>query len=137
MKPRKIIVLLLSGLIISLLPSILMAGFGDVVVKGNKKTSTQEDVKDVVFPHWIHRIRYKCKLCHEEIFEIEAGKNATTMKKIVGGESCGTCHNGEISWDVEKCELCHSQEPIDWNSNKESRWQSLQKTKWRELRSLK
>ena len=113
-----------------------MAGFGDIIVQSKTAVKNRSEVKDVVFPHWIHRIRYKCKVCHEKLFRIEAGMNPTDMKTIVEGKSCGSCHNGKISWTVEKCEQCHSLEPVDWNNSKESRWKSLQNSTWRELQSL-
>ena len=33
------------------------------------------------------------------------------MVKIIDGQFCGACHNGEIAWSVENCNLCHSAKP--------------------------
>ena len=33
------------------------------------------------------------------------------MLKIIDGEYCGACHNGDIAWSVENCNLCHSAKP--------------------------
>jgi hypothetical protein len=33
------------------------------------------------------------------------------MLKIINGEYCGACHNGQIAWSVENCDLCHSALP--------------------------
>jgi c(7)-type cytochrome triheme protein len=62
-----------------------------------------------VFPHWFHRIRYKCYACHPSIFEMKAGANAITMDAIREGKFCGTCHNGKIAWEVgfDTCSRCH------------------------------
>ncbi len=62
----------------------------------------------VVFPHWFHRIRFKCKVCHPAIFEMRAGSNDITMKKIVNKQFCGRCHNGTISWPPLYCDRCHA-----------------------------
>ena len=67
-----------------------------------------------VFPHWVHRIRYKCKACHMSIFEPRAGANEITMNKITAGESCGTCHNGKVAFAAGfgQCQRCHQAESI-------------------------
>ena len=30
------------------------------------------------------------------------------MLKIIDGQYCGACHNGEIAWSSENCNLCHT-----------------------------
>lgn len=62
-----------------------------------------------VFPHWIHRIRYKCYACHPRPFEMKAGANKITMDAIQEGKFCALCHNGKIAWPVsfETCNRCH------------------------------
>lgn len=80
--------------------------YGDVVLN---KRSEKEGVAPVVFPHWFHRIRFRCKVCHSELgFEMRAGANQVSMAEIVQGKFCGACHNGEIAWSTENCGLCHS-----------------------------
>lgn len=82
------------------------AEYGDVVINN---FSDKSGVRPVIFPHWFHRIRYSCKTCHSDIgFQMKAGANEINMLKIINGEYCGTCHNGQIAWSVENCELCHS-----------------------------
>ena len=59
-----------------------------------------------------HRIRFRCKVCHADLgFKFQAGGNEINMLKIIDGEYCGACHNGEIAWSVENCNLCHSGKP--------------------------
>ncbi len=85
------------------------AEYGDVVLN---KRSEKEGVAPVIFPHWFHRIRYRCKVCHAELgFEMRAGANQVLMADMVAGRFCGACHNGEIAWSTENCELCHSGRP--------------------------
>ena len=65
-----------------------------------------------IFPHWFHRIRFRCKICHSDLgFKFKAGGNDINMAKIINGEFCGACHNGEIAWSIENCEVCHSAKP--------------------------
>ena len=82
------------------------AEYGDVVINN---FSDKAGVRPVIFPHWFHRIRFSCKSCHSDIgFQMKAGSNKIDMLKIINGEYCGACHNGQIAWSVENCELCHS-----------------------------
>ncbi|MBL4614002.1 MAG: hypothetical protein JKY27_03910 [Magnetovibrio sp.] len=82
------------------------AEYGDVVINNY---SSEADMRPPVFPHWFHRIRFRCKVCHADLgFEFKAGGNDISMVKIFEGEYCGACHNGEIAWSVENCSLCHS-----------------------------
>jgi c(7)-type cytochrome triheme protein len=89
--------------------SLLHAEFGDVVINNY---SDDAGMRPVIFPHWFHRIRYRCKVCHGDLgFQFKAGGNEINMLKIIDGEYCGACHNGEIAWAVENCDVCHSAKP--------------------------
>ena len=83
-----------------------MGEYGDVVLN---KRAEKEGVKPVVFPHWFHRLRFTCDVCHNENgFKMRAGSNDITMADIVDGKYCGMCHNNEIAWSPEFCYRCHS-----------------------------
>lgn len=85
------------------------AEYGDVLMNNY---SDEAGMRPVVFPHWFHRIRFRCKVCHADLgFKFQAGGNEINMLKIIDGEYCGACHNGEIAWSVENCNLCHSGTP--------------------------
>jgi len=87
-------------------PTSAFAEYGDVVIN---KRAEKEGMRPVIFPHWFHRIRFRCKVCHNELgFKMRAGGNDITMGEITDGKYCGMCHNGEISWTIENCDLCHS-----------------------------
>lgn len=62
-----------------------------------------------VFPHWVHRIRYRCKACHMELFEPRQGANRITMQQIAAGAACGRCHNGAVAFaaTIGTCQRCH------------------------------
>lgn len=82
------------------------AEYGDVVINNY---SDGASMRPVVFPHWFHRIRFRCKVCHADLgFRFKAGGNEINMVKIIDGQFCGACHNGDIAWSVENCNLCHS-----------------------------
>lgn len=82
------------------------AEYADVVL--NKRSEAQ-GVRPVVFPHWFHRIRFRCKVCHSELgFEMRAGSNDVMMADIIDGKFCGMCHNDRIAWGAANCDLCHS-----------------------------
>jgi len=82
------------------------AEYGDLVLNENAEN---EGMPPVVFPHWFHRIRFRCKVCHADLgFKFKAGGSGINMLKIIDGKYCGACHDGEIAWSVENCALCHS-----------------------------
>jgi c(7)-type cytochrome triheme protein len=85
------------------------AEYGDVVIN---KRSEKEGMRPVVFSHWFHRIRFRCKVCHAELgFKMRAGANDVLMSDINEGRFCGMCHNGQIAWSADRCDLCHSGRP--------------------------
>lgn len=99
-------VLLSATLSVLMISNIADAEYADVVLN---KRSEIEGVRPVVFPHWFHRIRFQCRVCHSQLkFEMRVGANDVTMDQITQGRFCGACHNGEIAWSVEHCDLCHS-----------------------------
>lgn len=92
-------------LAVSLPDSSSLAEYGDIIMN---REAEQAEMPPVVFPHWFHRIRYKCKVCHPDIFVMKAGANEVSMIKIIKGEYCGKCHNGRIAWAPLYCDRCHS-----------------------------
>ena len=85
------------------------AEYADVVLN---RLAEQNGMRPVIYSHWFHRIRFRCKVCHSEIgFKMRAGANNITMAEIIDGKFCGMCHNGEIAWSVERCDMCHSGRP--------------------------
>lgn len=85
------------------------AEYGDIVINNY---SDAAGMRPPIFPHWFHRIRFRCKVCHADLgFKFKAGGNEINMVKIIDGQYCGACHNGNIAWSVENCNLCHSGKP--------------------------
>jgi len=85
------------------------AEYGDIIMN---EFSADADMRPVVFPHWFHRIRFRCKVCHGDLgFAFKAGGNSINMLKIIDGDYCGACHDGGVAWSIENCDLCHSGVP--------------------------
>ena len=97
-------ILLVSLMLMQPLPA--RAEYGDVVLNNRAEKS---GMRPVIFPHWFHRIRFNCKICHSDLgFKFQAGGNDINMLKIINGDYCGACHNGVLAWSVKNCNLCHS-----------------------------
>ena len=114
-------ILVLLGALLFAAPA--PAEYGDVVINN---FSDAAGMRPVVFPHWFHRVRFRCKVCHADLgFEFKAGGNQINMLKIIDGQFCGACHNGELAWSVENCNLCHSAKPSTPTQVHESTLQKL------------
>jgi len=105
---------LLARLTGGLLLLVLVAGAalavdGDIVFK---RAGPETSPPPAVFPHWLHRIRYKCYACHPGLFQMKAGANTVTMEAMGEGKSCGACHNGgpAPAIDIDTCNSCHAGE---------------------------
>ena len=80
-------------------------GGGDLVFK-------PANAKPVFFSHEKHvdEKRKKCSACHYHVFQMEKNSDKMDMTKITKGQFCGTCHNGDRSFDVHdkaNCVKCH------------------------------
>jgi len=76
------------------------------------RVATANGVKPVVFPHWLHRMKYTCKVCHSELeFEMQVGATEITEAGNREGRYCGACHDGTTAFGPDNhCERCHSGE---------------------------
>ncbi len=103
---RRVVPWLIIAVLAIVASPIVVAEYADVVLN---RLSEKNDMRPVIFPHWFHRIRFRCKVCHQELgFEMRVGANDITMGKIIDGQYCGMCHNGVTAWSVDNCHLCHS-----------------------------
>jgi c(7)-type cytochrome triheme protein len=107
---RRLGAVLMASLALALLQSHpAQAEYGDVILNN---WSQKNGMRPVIFPHWFHRERFRCKVCHTELgFKMQAGGDNINMADIINGKYCGACHNGKIAWSVEHCGLCHSGKP--------------------------
>ena len=83
---------------------------GDIAFE-RQGSEAEEDITfpPSIFPHWLHRVRYRCDACHDSLFKMEAGANEVTMDLMSEGKVCGACHNGERAFliGLENCHRCH------------------------------
>ncbi|MDH5648167.1 MAG: hypothetical protein OEY67_00810 [Gammaproteobacteria bacterium] len=105
------IMFLLVGAGIFIASNWVMAAQGDI--QGNiifEGKGSAKELPSSHFPHWRHRIRYRCSVCHEELFSMERGANIMSMAKFKQGEFCGKCHNGQEAFNIEfnSCKRCHN-----------------------------
>ncbi|MFQ5899955.1 MAG: c(7)-type cytochrome triheme domain-containing protein [Thermodesulfobacteriota bacterium] len=113
MRERFIIIIFLVSIVALVgIATHASAEYGDIVLDNKIESMKKVGVNPVVFPHWFHRIRFKCKVCHEGIFIMKAGANDINMKKIMQGNMCGKCHNGIVAFAPLECDICHSKAPV-------------------------
>lgn len=66
---------------------------------------------EAFFPHWIHRLRYRCDACHDSLFEMKLGASVITKQLMKERKSCGACHNEDLESafpvSFENCDRCH------------------------------
>lgn len=91
--------------------------YGNVVMSNY---AARVDSDPVLFPHWLHRAKYTCRLCHVDLgFAMTANETMVSEEDNRNGLYCGACHNGTISFPAEEttddgetvkhCDRCHSQ----------------------------
>ena len=90
--------------------------YGNVVIDNH---AARDDSDPVLFPHWLHRANYTCRLCHVDLgFAMTAGETGITDADNRHGLYCGACHNGTEAFAQEEtaangdvirhCARCHS-----------------------------
>ncbi len=104
--PRLTLALFLGGAVL-LLPAASAADYGDITFV--RKAPGMEDLPPAVFPHWVHRMQYKCPACHDDLFKMKTGASLVTMDELQAGKWCGVCHNGKAAFisDLNSCLRCH------------------------------
>ncbi|HHL39399.1 MAG TPA: hypothetical protein ENJ37_02725 [Deltaproteobacteria bacterium] len=83
---------------------------GNFVMKKHMKEMELEDLSPVLYPHWVHRIWYECKVCHLAIFNMKRWTNDISHEKFKEGRQCAACHDGKTAFateDKEQCSRCH------------------------------
>ncbi len=65
------------------------------------------------FPHWSHRIRYRCTACHPSTFAMRAGTDTLAMAPMREGTACGSCHDGAAAFGLVECRRCHTEPTSD------------------------
>ena len=82
---------------------------GNIVMKEHLPQMEAKGLEPIVFPHWLHRTWFACKVCHEDVFVMKRGANDISQTRILEGKQRGVCHNGKTAFNAnEKCERCHN-----------------------------
>jgi c(7)-type cytochrome triheme protein len=86
--------------------------YGNVLMD---KAAKGKNVAPVMFSHWVHRVKYTCRVCHYELeFSMKANDTPIECDKgKMNGRYCSVCHDGKVSFgpsdqDGENCDRCHS-----------------------------
>jgi len=83
---------------------------GTFVLNTNANEMIAAGQNPVVYPHWVHRSFFRCKVCHENLLIMKRGANELSHENMDAGKFCGACHNGEMSFDTtneKHCSRCH------------------------------
>jgi c(7)-type cytochrome triheme protein len=101
------IILAAAGLLLATSVGLGAGVEGDI--RFQRKGDVAAEMPPALFPHWVHRIRFRCYVCHESIFTMKAGANDVSMDVIGQGKFCGACHDGKTAFAVafETCGRCH------------------------------
>jgi len=98
------------GLLLAALVSAAAAAPGDFVLSRKGASAGSEAFPVAVFPHTLHRVLFKCYVCHDSLFKMKRGADAITMEAIGNGKFCGACHDGKTTFDpssFDNCQRCH------------------------------
>lgn len=112
---RTVIFFIMVTVLLTLIMRYGVAAEGDPDYIGNivfqRKATGADEIPPAMFPHWVHRMNFKCYVCHDAIFQMKAGADAITMDAVREGKFCGVCHNGKIAFPVgfDTCDRCHHQ----------------------------
>ena len=82
--------------------------YGNILIN---RVSEKNNVKAVYFPHWSHRTKFTCRVCHYELdFAFDVNVTEITEEDNRNGIFCGTCHNGKVAFahTEEHCSRCHT-----------------------------
>lgn len=84
--------------------------YGNVVMRTGER---ERSLPPAVFPHWLHRARYNCTVCHSDLgFSMSRGETSITREDYLAGRYCGACHDGTTAFTAEDqepryCDRCH------------------------------
>lgn len=112
---KRIFWLILAIFLSAALVPVAISAPGDLIIPRKGEDLDTKYTPESIFPHWIHRIRYRCDACHDSLFKMELGATEITMDMMEKGESCSVCHNGAGAFDInfQTCNRCHAQQPAE------------------------
>jgi c(7)-type cytochrome triheme protein len=89
---------------------------GDLVLRrryepAGDEPSAETGYPPARFPHWVHRIRYRCTACHTNPLEERFGATPMPMDEMGNGQTCADCHDGDTAFPLMECNRCHVPTP--------------------------
>ena len=100
----------LTLLLWTLLVPVAISAPGDLVIPRKESADMSVELTPAsIFPHWLHRVRYRCDACHDALFEMKLGATEISKALMKEKQSCAVCHNGEVAFEValNTCNRCH------------------------------
>lgn len=81
---------------------------GNFVMRTNEAAMSAKGQSPAIYPHWLHRMLFDCKVCHQEIFAMKRGGNNINHQNMAEGKLCAACHDGKLAFGADsECERCH------------------------------
>jgi c(7)-type cytochrome triheme protein len=70
----------------------------------------KDNIGETRFSHTVHLdMEYGCSECHPDVFKPKHNGQTMTMSAMNEGEYCGTCHDDDTAFSVQKdCASCHA-----------------------------
>lgn len=111
----RIFLFLLTLLFLAMLTPVVASAPGDLIIPRKGEDLDTKFTPESIFPHWIHRVQYRCDACHDSLFKMELGATDITMDMMDKNESCGVCHNGDVAFSItfQSCNRCHATPPAE------------------------
>jgi len=98
------------ALLLAALVGVAAAAPGDFVLPRKEAGAGAEQFPPAAFPHTLHRVLFKCYVCHDSLFKMKLGADHITMDTIGDGKYCGACHDSKTAFDASSfnnCSRCH------------------------------
>ena len=98
---------------------------GNFLMRSHKRDMEKAGVAPVIFPHWLHRVFFRCDECHSPdastapVFPMKRWTEKLSHEDFEGGRLCASCHDGKTAFSAAKvsgktdgkdrarCERCH------------------------------
>ncbi len=84
---------------------------GNFVMMAHRSEEEAKGLAPVIYPHWMHRLLYECRVCHTDVFQMKRGSNSISHAAFDANRLCGTCHDGKTAFSTaekNQCVRCHT-----------------------------
>ena len=70
---KSIFWLVLAIFLSAILVPVAISAPGDLIIPRKGEDTDSKYTPESIFPHWIHRVRYRCDACHDSLFGLDGG----------------------------------------------------------------